>query len=65
MVDVDLLVDVLRRRGHTVESVFHVPENAGEYELIVDGNILPLAEARRLLERDENKPLPPETVAQS
>jgi hypothetical protein len=57
MVDIDLLVDVLRRRGHSVESVFHVPENAGEYELIVDGNIIPLIEARRLLERDEGMPL--------
>jgi hypothetical protein len=52
MVDIDLLVEVLRKRGHTVESVIPVPENAGEYELSVDGTILSLSEARRLLERD-------------
>jgi hypothetical protein len=50
MIDIDLLVQVLRRRGHSVESVIPVPENAGDYELSVDGVILPLAEARRLLE---------------
>ena len=53
MVDIDLLVQVLRKRGHTVETAFHVPENAGEYELSVDGCLIPLAEARRLLELDE------------
>jgi hypothetical protein len=53
MVDIDLLVQVLRRHGHTVESYFHVPENAGNYELIVDGNLLTLDEARHILEQDE------------
>jgi hypothetical protein len=52
MVDIDLLVDVLRKRGHTVETVIPVPENAGEYELSVDGTMLSLSEARRLLEHD-------------
>jgi hypothetical protein len=52
MIDIDLLVQVLRKRGHTVESVIPVPENAGDYELSVDGTIMPLAEARRLLEED-------------
>ena len=55
MVDIDLLVKILRRRGHTVETVFSVPENAGDYELSVDGNIMPLAEARHLLELDDAK----------
>jgi hypothetical protein len=55
MVDIDLLVQVLRKRGHTVETVIPVPENAGEYELSVDGTILPLAEARHLLELDEKR----------
>jgi hypothetical protein len=32
-----------------------VPENAGEYELSVDGTILPLAEARHLLELDDKR----------
>ena len=52
MIDIDLLVQVLRKRGHTVETVIPVPDNAGEYELSVDGNIIPLEEARRLLEDD-------------
>jgi len=51
MVDIDLLVKMLRRYGHTVESVIPVPENAGEYELSVDGNLIPLEIARRLLEQ--------------
>jgi hypothetical protein len=53
MIDIDLLVQALRKSGHTVESVIPVPENAGDYELSVDGTILPLVEARRLLEQDE------------
>ena len=53
MIDIDLLVKILRRRGHSVESVIPVPENAGEYELSVDGNLIPLVEARRLLEQDD------------
>jgi hypothetical protein len=52
MIDIDLLVQALRKRGHTVDGVIPVPENAGEYELNVDGNIIPLEEARRLLEQD-------------
>jgi hypothetical protein len=53
MVDIDLLVQALRKRGHTVETVISVPENAGEWELNVDGNLLPLDLARHLLERDQ------------
>ena len=55
MVDIDLLVQALRRHNHTVESVFGVPENAGEYEFIVDGKPLSLTEVRHLLEADEAK----------
>jgi hypothetical protein len=55
MVDIDLIVQTLRQHGHHVESVFSVPENAGEYEFIVDGNTLTLEEARELLEQDEAK----------
>lgn len=53
MVDIDLVIQVLRKRGHTVETVVPVPENAGDYELSVDGNLIPLAEARLLLEQDD------------
>jgi hypothetical protein len=55
MIDIELIVEALRKRGHSVESVISVPENAGVYELTVDGNILNLEEARQLLEQDEAK----------
>jgi hypothetical protein len=55
MIDIDLFVAALRKKGHTVEHVFSVPDNAGEYELTVDGNVLTLEEARALLEQDEAK----------
>jgi len=55
MVDIDLLVEALRKRGHKVEGIFKVPDNAGEYEFVVDGNTLNLEETRTLLERDETK----------
>ncbi|MGD0442343.1 MAG: hypothetical protein ABSA39_00265 [Edaphobacter sp.] len=55
MVDIDLIVQTLRQHGHTVDGVFSVPDNAGAYELVVDGNTLNLEEARVLLEADEAK----------
>jgi hypothetical protein len=55
MVDIQLLVDTLRQRGHRVENVISVPENAGEYELTVNGNALNLEEARAFLAADETK----------
>ncbi len=55
MVDIELLIQALRNAGHRVEDVHHVPENAGEYELTIDGAVLNLEEARRLLEQDEPK----------
>ncbi len=55
VIDINLLVQALRKRGHTVETVIPVPENAGDYELSVDGNVIPLEEARRLLELDYAK----------
>ncbi len=54
MIDTDLIVKLLRDHGHTVESVFHVPENAGEYEFSVDGTLLTLSETRQLLEREDD-----------
>jgi hypothetical protein len=66
MIDIDLLVQVLRKRGHSVDSVIPVPDNAGDYELIVDGNLIPLIEARHLLELDDaartRRSRPPTTV---
>jgi hypothetical protein len=58
MIDIDLLVSALRKHGHTVETFFPVPENAGEYELSVDGNLLTLEQARHVLELDETRPAP-------
>jgi hypothetical protein len=55
MVDIDLLVEALRKRGHKVDGIFKVPDNAGEYEFVVDGNTLNLEETRQLLEAEEPK----------
>jgi hypothetical protein len=55
MVDIDLLVQSLRAKGHKVQGVHHVPDNAGDYELTIDDKVLNLEEARRLLELDEPK----------
>ncbi len=55
MIDIDLIVQTLRQHGHRVDSVISVPDNAGVYELIIDGNTLTLDEARALLEQDEAK----------
>ena len=52
-VDTELLVQSLRKRGHTVEAVIKVPDNAGDYEFVVDGVTLTLDETRALLERDQ------------
>ena len=54
-IDTDLIVQALRRKGHTVGHVIPVPDNGGEFEFEVDGNLLPLTETRALLERDEAK----------
>ena len=53
MVDTDLIVAALRKRGHTVGSVIAVPDNAGDYEFMVDGNLLNLEAARALIESEE------------
>jgi hypothetical protein len=55
MIDIDLTVSALRNYGHTVGDVIPVPENAGEYEIEVDGEMLSLAEVNALLEDDEAK----------
>ncbi len=52
-VDTDLITQALRGRGHTVGHTIPVPDNAGEFEFEVDGELLTLVEARELLERDE------------
>jgi hypothetical protein len=54
-IDTDLIVQTLRRKGHTVGHIIPVPDNAGEFEFEVDGGLLTLSEARALLEADEAK----------
>jgi hypothetical protein len=61
-VDTELLVHSLRKRGHAVDGVIKVPDNAGDYEFIVDGNTLTLEEARALLERDQEENARPATA---
>jgi len=56
MLDKNLLVRALVDRGHTVGQFISVPDNAGEYEIYVDGNLLTLSEVRALLESEEPKP---------
>ena len=53
MIDTNLLVEQLRARGHAVGHVNKLPENAGEYEFEVDGNLLTLSETRALLDADQ------------
>ena len=55
MIDTELIVQALRDRGHTVEHVISVPENAGEFEFQVDGRTLSLSEIRALLEAEAPK----------
>ena len=55
MLDTGLIVQYLRSHGHTVGSVISVPENAGDYEFVVDGTTISLADVRRIMEDDENK----------
>ncbi len=50
MVDTGLLTQQLRAKGHTVEHVEAVSENAGNWIFIVDGQTLDLDAARALLE---------------
>ncbi len=53
MIDTDLIVNLLRHHGHTVEAVVPVANDAGEYEFSIDGTLLSLAETRQLLEHED------------
>ena len=50
MIDIDLIVQTLRQHGHRVDSVISVPENAGEYEFVIDGNLKEVEYVERLSE---------------
>lgn len=58
-IDVELIAQTLRGRGHEVGHIIPVSDNAGEYEFEVDGTLLSLTEARALLERDASDILTP------
>jgi hypothetical protein len=51
-IDVDLIRKQLMDNGHEVGNAIPVPDNAGEYEFEVDGNLLSLVATRALLEED-------------
>ena len=53
MIDYDTLINSLQERGFHVEHVIAVPSNAGTAELMVNGKLITLDEARALLEVDE------------
>lgn len=55
MVDFETLANSLRKFGHKVERPMEIPANAGSFELMVDGKLLTLAEARGLLVSEEAK----------
>ncbi len=50
MVDIELLANALRAKGHAVDHAHKIPDNAGAYELSVDGQVLTLDQARALLD---------------
>ncbi|HEY5214743.1 MAG TPA: hypothetical protein VIJ38_17140 [Acidobacteriaceae bacterium] len=54
-IDIDLIANLLRGRGHNVGHIIPVPDNGGEYEFEVDGNLLTLAETRGLLEQEDTR----------
>lgn len=53
MLDTGLLIDALLRRGHTVGHCFKTPENAGGYQMEVDGTLMTLDQVRNLMEQDD------------
>ena len=53
MLDIDLLDQQLRIRGHKVDSVIPVPENAGDFEFLIDGKLLTLSDVRGTLVQDQ------------
>ena len=54
-IDIGLIAKLLRERGHAVGHTIPVPDNGGEYEFEVDGNLLSLTEARGLLELEDEQ----------
>lgn len=55
MVDYDTLVASLRTFGFNVERVIEVPENAGESQIMMDGKLFTLTDARQMLADAEER----------
>ena len=55
MVDYETLIAALEQRGYLVTHAIEVPSNAGTAELMVDGKLITLEEARLLLADAEPK----------
>ena len=55
MVDYELLIASLQQRGFKAEHAIEVPSNAGTAEVMVDGKLISLEEARQLLTDTEPK----------
>ena len=53
MLDIELLVTQLRSQGHQVESIVPLAENAGEFQFMIDGHLLTLADVRGQLEQEQ------------
>ena len=55
MVDYETLIAALQQRGYNVHHAMEVPSNAGTAELMVNGKLITLEEARELLADAEPK----------
>ncbi len=55
MVDHDTLVASLRNFGFNVERFIEVPENAGDSQVLIDGKLFTLTEARLMLAEAEKR----------
>lgn len=55
MVDYETLIAALQQRGYTAHHAVEVPSNAGTAEIMVDGKLITLEEARALLTEGESK----------
>ena len=44
LIDIELLVHHLRLRGHKIDSVTANKENAGDFDFMIDGMVLTLAD---------------------
>ncbi len=62
-IDIDLIAQSLRDRGHSVGKIIPVPDNGGEYEFNVDGLLLSLSETRALLQNDAERETPSRAAA--